>query len=226
MKAELRELGLTEKEIGVYLAGLKLGPTTAQFLSDASKVKRSSVYFVIDGLKKRGLVNQSFRGKKKFFEMASLEKLTKFVDDDRNMLKKKEGMISKVISDLQLMTSKSEFASDIKIYEGYDETMRVLFELAKTKSPTYGFYTSHYFPEEDLERAKRATAEFNKIKRMAKSKLYIITDQIPLSSKFFPLVDEELREFRYLAEDVKLPAMVDITDDIVALTSRLQFPAP
>src|SRR5680860_256613 len=219
MKSELKELGLTDKEVDVYLAGLRLGPTTAQYLADASEVKRSTVYFVIDGLKKHGLINQTFRGRKKFFEMASPEKLTKFVDNDKNKLKKKEGVINKIISDLQIMASKSEFASDIKIYEGYDETMRILFELAKTKSPTYGFYTSHYFLPEDLERAKKATAEFNKIKRRAKSKLYIITDQIPLSSKFFPSADEELREFRFLSEDVKLPAMVDITDDIVALTS-------
>ncbi len=219
MKNELKNLGLTEKEIDIYLAGLKLGPTTAQYLADSSGVKRPTVYFIIDQLKKRGLVNQSFLKRKKVFEMAPPEKLKKFIEEEKEKLKKKETGINKIISGLQVMASKSEFASDIKIYEGYDATMDILIELGKTKSPTYSFYSSHYFPLEDYEKIKKTIAEFNKVKRMAKSKLYVITDQKPLTSKFYPAADEEIREFQFLPEDIQLPAMVDISEDVVALSS-------
>lgn len=219
MRNELKEIGLTDKEIDLYLAGLKLGPTTAQHLADASQVKRPTVYFIIDRLKKLGLANQGYRGKKKVFEMAPPEKLVKFVEEEKEKLKKKEQGINKIISGLKVMASKSEFASDIKIYEGYDATMDALIELGKTKSPTYSFYSSHYFPLEDYEKIKKTIAEFNKVKRMAKSKLYVITDHIPLTSKFFPSADEEIREFRFLPKEIKLPAMVDISEDTVALSS-------
>lgn len=219
MKRELKELGLTDKETDLYLAGLKLGPATAQQLADSSGVKRPTVYFIIDRLKKIGFVNQGFVGKKKIFEMAPPEKLAKFIEEEKEKLKKKEQGIKKIISSLQAMASKSEFASDIKIYEGYDATMDALIELGKTKSPTYSFYSRHYFPLEDYEKIKKTVAEFNKVKRMAKSKLYVITDQKPLTSKFFPSADEEIREFRFLSEDIKLPAMVDISEDIVSLSS-------
>lgn len=219
MKKELKELGLTDKEIDLYLAGLKLGPATAQHLAEISEVKRPTVYFIIDQLKKRGLVNQSFRGRKKVFEMAPPEKFLKFIEEEKEKIKRKEQGIKKIISSLETLASKSEFASDIKIYEGYDATMNALIELGKTKTPTYSFYSSHYFPLEDYDRVKKTIAEFNRVKRMAKSKLYIITDQIPLTSKFFPSADAEIREFRFLPEDIKLPAMVDISEDIVALSS-------
>lgn len=219
MKNELKAIGLTDKEIDIYLAGLKLGPTNAQYLASASGVKRPTVYFIIDQLKKRGMVNQSIRGKKKVYEMASPEKLRKFIEEEKEKLEKKEQEINKIISSLQVMACKSEFASDIKIYEGYDATMEALIELGKTKSPTYSFYSSHYFPLEDYDKIKKTIAEFNKVKRMAKSKLYIITDQMPLTSKFFPSADAEIREFRFLPDDIKLPAMVDIGDDVVALSS-------
>lgn len=219
MRSELKAIGLTDKETEIYLAGLKLGPTTAQQLADASEVKRPTVYFIIDRLKKLGLANQSFRGRKKVFEMAPPEKLAKFIEEEKIKLKKKEQGINKIISSLQVMASKSEFASDIKIYEGYDATMNALIELSKTKSPTYSFYSSHYFPLEDYEKIKKTVAEFNRVKRIAGSKLYVITDHIPLTSKFFPSADEEIREFRFLPKDIKLPAMVDISEDIVALSS-------
>lgn len=219
MKNELRAIGLTDKEIDIYLAGLKLGPTNAQYLASVSGVKRPTVYFIIEQLKRRGLANQSIRGKKKVYEMASPEKLRKFIEEEKEKLEKKEQGINKIISSLQVMACKSEFASDIKIYEGYDATMEALIELGKTKSPTYSFYSSHYFPLEDYDKIKKTIAEFNKVKRMAKSKLYIITDQMPLTSKFFPSADAEIREFRFLPDDIKLPAMVDIGDDVVALSS-------
>ncbi len=219
MKNELKNLGLTDKEIDIYLAGLKLGPTTAQHLADASGVKRPTVYFIIDRLKKRGLINQSFLKRKKFFAMAPPEKLVRFIEEEKIKLKKKEQGINKIIADLEVMASKSEFASDIKIYEGYDATMEALIELGKTKSPTYSFYSSHYFPLEDYDKIKKTIAEFNKVKRMAKSKLYVITDQVPMTSKFFPSADEEIREFRSLPKNIMLPAMVDISEDTVALSS-------
>lgn len=219
MRNELKNLGLSDKEIDLYLAGLKLGPTTAQRLAEASEIKRPTVYFIIDRLKRLGLVNQSFLRRKKVFEMAPPEKLAKFIEEEKEKLEKKEQGINKIISSLQVMASKSEFASDIKIYEGYDATMDTLIELGKTKSPTYSFYSSHYFPLEDYEKIKKTIAEFNKVKRMARSKLYVITDYIPLTSKFFPSADEEIREFRFLPEEIKLPAMVDISENTVALSS-------
>lgn len=219
MKKELKEIGLSDKEIDLYLAGLKLGPTTAQKLAETSEIKRPTVYFIVDRLKRLGLVNQSFLRRKKVFEMAAPEKLAKFIEEEKINLKKKEQGINKIISNLKVMASKSEFASEIKIYEGYDATMDALIELGKTKSPTYSFYSSHYFPLEDYEKIKKTIAEFNKVKRMAKSKLYVITDQVPITSKFFPSADAELREFRFLSREIKLPAMVDISEDTVALSS-------
>lgn len=219
MKKELKNLGLSDKEIEIYLAGLKLGPATAQHLAGVSKIKRPTVYFIIDRLKKLGLANQSFRERKKVFEMAPPEKFLKFIEEEKEKIKKKEQSIKKVISSLETLASKSEFASDIRIYDGYDATMNVLIELGKTKSPTYSFYSSHYFPLEDYEKIKKTVAEFNRVKRTAGSKLYVITDHIPLTSKFFPSADEGIREFRFLPEEVKLPAMVDISEDIVALSS-------
>lgn len=219
MRTELKNLGLSDKEIDLYLAGLKLGPTTAQKLAETSEIKRPTVYFIVDRLKRLGLVNQSFLRRKKVFEMAAPEKLAKFIEEEKINLKKKEQGINKIISNLKVMASKSEFASEIKIYEGYDATMDALVELSKTKSPTYSFYSSHYFPLEDYEKIKKTVAEFNKAKRMARSKIYVITDHIPLTSKLFPLADEDIREFRFLPEEIKLPAMIDINEDVVVLSS-------
>jgi len=219
MRNELKTLGLSDKEIDVYVAGLKLGSTTINKLSQSARVKRSTVYVVLERLKQRGLVSQGLKRARKIYEMADPEKFLKLVKEEKEKIKEKEESVRKAVASLKVIANKSAFASDIKIYEGYDATMEVLVEISKTKSPTYNFYSSHYFPLEDYEKIKKAVAKFNTAKRMAKSKIYVITDQVPLTSKFFPSADEDIREFRFLPEDIKLPAMIDVNEDVVVLSS-------
>ena len=219
MRKELKGIGLSDKEIDLYLAGLRSGKATAQQLAESSQIKRATVYFIVDSLKKQGLINQTFKNRKKVFEMSPPEKFLKIVKKEKTRIQKQERDIMKIVSNLKAMAKKPELSTDVKLYEGYESTMDILIELGKTKKPTYSFYSSHFFPIEDYEKIKKTIAEFNKVKRMAKSKLYVITDYLPLTSKFFPLADEDIREFRFLPRGIKLPAMVDVSDDKVTLTS-------
>ena len=56
LEKELEKIGLTEKEAAVYLALLKLGPTTALKIARETGIKRPTVYTTLDALKGRGLV--------------------------------------------------------------------------------------------------------------------------------------------------------------------------
>lgn len=55
MKKELKQLGLSDKDIEIYLSGLKLGPSSVQEISRKAGVKRSTTYLIFENLKKMGL---------------------------------------------------------------------------------------------------------------------------------------------------------------------------
>ncbi len=50
---ELKKLGLTDKEVRVYLATLELGYTTVQKIAQAAKISRPTAYAVIKSQKQR-----------------------------------------------------------------------------------------------------------------------------------------------------------------------------
>ncbi len=52
----LNDLGLSEKEARVYFAALSLGPSTILTLSHAAELKRTTIYALVDSLKKKGLI--------------------------------------------------------------------------------------------------------------------------------------------------------------------------
>lgn len=82
----LEKIGLSEKESLVYLAALRLGETTAIEIAKKSNIKRSTVYTVIESLKKRGIMAETFKGLKKKFVAESPQNLQQILDDNRELL--------------------------------------------------------------------------------------------------------------------------------------------
>ena len=73
--AILKQLGLSGNEAKVYLAGLELGLATCQQLAKKSGVKRTTVYITVNGLKEKGLLSETKKGKKTLFVAQNPEHL-------------------------------------------------------------------------------------------------------------------------------------------------------
>ena len=82
----LIDLGLSENEARVYLAGIELGSTTILELSKASGVKRTTIYTVVESLQELNLMQIEFNGWKKLFKAQNPENLSKILDRRQNIL--------------------------------------------------------------------------------------------------------------------------------------------
>jgi len=216
MRQELKKLGLSDREIEIYLFGLGVGPASAQSIANATKIKRPTVYVDLDRLKQLGLVNQSFKGKKKFFAMAPPEKLFRVIEKEKDELAEKEAGIKNIISNLKALADKAEFASDIQVFEGFSAIEEIISEFAKTKNPTYAISSGIYF-----EKVKWPNFMSNiaKVRERSKNKIFIITDPHPLEIKLYLMEDTDARELRFLPAGIKLPSMLFICEYKVALIS-------
>lgn len=75
LEETLKDLGLNNKEVAVYLALLQLGKASILLISKQSNIKRSTVYEILGGLKNQGLVYIGFEDKKKIWQPQAPEKL-------------------------------------------------------------------------------------------------------------------------------------------------------
>jgi sugar-specific transcriptional regulator TrmB len=110
-KKVLQSLGLSKEESSVYLAGLELGETTVQILSRKAEVKRPTTYKILEKLTDNGLFYQTFKGKKRFFNAESPEKL-------KSSLKQKEVDLEKILPELKSIYNIPGIKPKIKFYEG------------------------------------------------------------------------------------------------------------
>lgn len=108
----LLALGLTEKEASLYLSAIRIGPATAQRLSQESDIKRATVYPHLESLISKGLFHVEMRGVRKVFIAEPPEKLGGLLDVKRQVL------MNIMPALVQEYTHASPTANTIKIYYG------------------------------------------------------------------------------------------------------------
>jgi len=122
----LKEFGLTDNEAKVYLACLELGVSTIQDLAKKSMVKRTTVYTTVDGLKQKGLISQTKKGKKTFFVAESPDSLIQLSE-------KRHKQIKKILPELKSIYNITGTKPKLRFFEGKEGYLSVYENILKEK---------------------------------------------------------------------------------------------
>ncbi len=148
MKEELLAYGLSDKEVDLYLAALKLGDTTANRLAEVTKLTRSTVYDIADSLQKKGLMGSYKKEKKTFFSANNPNALI-------TQLKEKEQIVKQILPDLRELIEQKPDKPVITVYRGTiglrtaaDEMLEakeiLVYGGGKNADKVFGTYTENF----------------------------------------------------------------------------------
>lgn len=119
----MSELGFDEKEISIYLALLKKGEITATKTSKETDIERTLVYYIIERLQQKGLVNYKLRNNVKYYSAADPKNILDDLHEKVEVYKKVLPLLKK----LQSTTYEEEVTVDIyKGFQGLKVVMRDL----------------------------------------------------------------------------------------------------
>ncbi|MFW9878364.1 MAG: TrmB family transcriptional regulator [Candidatus Thorarchaeota archaeon] len=107
----LEEVGLTDKEANIYFTMLSLGPSTILKISQASGIKRTTAYPIIESLKEKGLAIIEVKGFKKLFIPSNPKNIEKTLEEKKEKVKK-------LLPEFLSLYNLEEGSSFIKYYEG------------------------------------------------------------------------------------------------------------
>ncbi|MES2023362.1 MAG: helix-turn-helix domain-containing protein [Patescibacteria group bacterium] len=130
---ELMELGLEEKEAGIYLASLVLGATTILKLSNQSGINRTTAYEIIESLERKGLMKKEIHGLKTLYSPEPPERL-------ENTLETKRSLLAKILPELDGKYYLKSTGSSIKYYEGLTAIKNVYNDIIKDLKPRDFYY--------------------------------------------------------------------------------------
>lgn len=113
IELELRKLGLTEKEVHVYLAGLELGPSSVQKIAQKVRITRPTVYETIKNLEGKGLFTEIVEKTKRYFMAQSPERILGILRVQKREIDEKEREFIRVIAALESKYSKEKEGAEV-----------------------------------------------------------------------------------------------------------------
>jgi len=131
IELELRKLGLSEKEVKVYLVGLELGPSAVQTIALKAGFARPTTYEIIKKLEQKGLFAETGRKGKRYFTAQSPENILGILRTQKREIEEKEREFIRIISVLELRYSKEK--EGIEVFKG-KEGFKALEEIISFSS--------------------------------------------------------------------------------------------
>jgi sugar-specific transcriptional regulator TrmB len=130
----LKEYGLSEKEIAVYLTLIKLGPSAVRNISSESKVNRGTTYDILKNLISQGLVSYYNKESHQYFTSEPPEKLVLALEQRQQDLEAVKEKIQKNLPTLQLEFGRQGGKPVMKLYEGLKGIKQILEDVLETMS--------------------------------------------------------------------------------------------
>lgn len=220
LKQTLYGLGMSEKEVAVYLALLSLGTSKPIELARYTSYTRPTIYDVLEKLIQRGLVSKYQKGSITFFSAQDPKRLLDCVerewDELQNKIYKQKQQIQSLLPVLQSIQMSNTTKPKVQFFEG-EKGMREAYEDTLTTKNTIFAYTNveemvkmfpHFFPAYFQRRAAKRIPTDAIFVQNAAGRERASYDRMELRrTKFFPD-----------AEAIWYPE-VKIYDDKVLITS-------
>ena len=137
IKIILREFGLTEKEINIYLKLLELGSATSGKLIRELQMYSKTVYEILGRLVEKGIVSYVIKANTKYFEAEKPEKFLDIIDEEEANLNLKRARIKKILPTLNLKRKLSKEPQEATIYKGKKGLKSIYDEIIKQKADLF-----------------------------------------------------------------------------------------
>lgn len=166
----LKNFGLNEKEIAVYLALIELGPSPVRLLSAKSGVNRGTTYDILKSLISLGLVSYYNKQSHQYFAAEQPEKLLSAVKDKEQRLLELKDNIRQSLPQLKFLFERQGGKPAVKLYEGLRGVKTILEDVLESvgreKVKLYYVYSSASL-RKDVYEAMPKFSDLRKAKKIS-----------------------------------------------------------
>lgn len=114
----LKKIGLSEKEIAIYLTCLQLGPAPVRKIGEKAGINRGTAYDILKSLQGLGLISYYHKDKHQYFIAEDPISLHDALEQKQQTLEKIKGEIDAILPELRSLYDKAETKPVVKYYEG------------------------------------------------------------------------------------------------------------
>lgn len=159
----LREIGLKDNEIKVYIKLLELGESLASYIGVKVGLNRTHSYDILESLMKKGLVSYVIKNNRKYFLATDPKRLIDYLKEKEESLKQKEQEMQELISNLLKIKPKKKIEEKVEIYRGKEGIKTIFNEILESvkeyrvlgATGQVATQLEYFFPKHEKQRIKR-----------------------------------------------------------------------
>lgn len=201
----LKEYGLSEKEVKVYVAILPLGSINLQEIGKRIDLPRTTIYNTLNYLVSKGLVSYIIKKGVRFYEAADPNKLME-------KLNEKKELLNSILPGLESLKKTIKESSSVEVFQGSKGLFTILSDVVKKKQQTY-YFGSYSLSKEIL---KHQPEHFRTIRLDRKIPAKIVIDKSE-ELIFHKKEYKNITEMRFNESLKDFPCMIFIYGKKVAL---------
>jgi len=214
----LKNAGLADGEVRIYETLLNNGGQFAGQVISLSGLKRGDCYNKIYDLIGRGLVIESTKNKKKFFELASPDTIESYIEKQIENLSATQKEIKSILPNIISSYNLSYHKPGVKFFEGDEAIEKITRDALSAKSEILSFV--------DIEAVTKYASDVNKkfiaARRHSKKKKRVVVADTTFNRAYFKKSDD-LTEARFVKADLEnFNINMQIYDDKISYITVLK----
>jgi len=197
----LKEIGLTDSEIRIYLALMKLGDSTRSNIVNKSGITGSKAYEVLEKLQQKGLVAIYVQNKVKHFKPTNPKQILYYLEDKKKQISQVEEQAKQVIPFLLQQFDESKEDQEVELLtglKGLEIIFREQVDLLKKGEICYVIGGTKGSDEEIVMTFFKKIHELREEKKIKTKMLYNLRQKTDIlknySSKLYPGTDTRFIE--------------------------------
>lgn len=226
----LKDIGLSENEVTLYLTLLRYGQRPITFLSQKANLNRGLGYVLLHALLEKGLVTKVTKSRVQYFSPLDPKHLLNFLERKKSNIEDQQERVQAALGQLAEITKPLTAKPKIRFYEGADGARSILDGIRQAEGRTLRAYLSA------SDCANFVGAEYFRsfMKRLGDEgfTLHLIRTREMDRAQNTPVVPVAIKRgsgdgthnhvVRYAREDLAFPMTVFIYDNKIALLSSRQ----
>lgn len=221
VREALRDIGLTQNEIKIYLELLKLGTTSTGRIIRGTGIHGSKVYCGLERLAEKGLVSHVIVANTRHFKAVDPGRLIDFLEDKKKRIDEQEGEIKAILPELKKRMQIGEEETDAEIFRGWSGMETVFNQGIGEMGKGDTWYVLGAYAGEDRERTDRFIERVIRKCEKKEMKWKVIYNESARDT-FSYEQESPITTNRFLKQET--PATINIYKDVVFIALWIRDP--
>lgn len=221
-ETHLHDVGFTEGEERVYIALLRIGPSSTGPIAKEAGVSRSKLYEILEKLARKGVVSHYERNNVKTFTAAHPERILDYIDEKEKELQHQKTLFSHSLPYFEGLIGRNELTREAQVFEGMEGIKNVReTALQEMKAGDVMYYFGN--SASSHEHVLAYWDDWNRRRVQKKIWAYIIYNQ---DAEQYGKRRKKLAytKVKYLARPGPTPAWIEIYGDVLAIALKQETP--